>query len=69
LSRDHHQRDDRPTYFPAVRSYENGCDTATPLVWRGSADLRALVDGNCLVYFPGGEKVYSTGATVATFDL
>jgi molybdopterin molybdotransferase len=69
LAQDHQQRDDRPTYFPAVRRYESPRDTVTPLAWRGSADLRALTDANCLAFFPGGEKTYHAGSEVETYDL
>lgn len=69
LTKDFQQRDARPTYFPAVLSHEEHCYRVTPLAWRGSADLRALADANCLVYFPGGEKTYRAGESLSTYSL
>lgn len=69
LTEDFQQRDARPTYFPAVLSHQEQCYRVTPLAWRGSADLRALADANCLVYFPGGEKTYHAGESMSTYSL
>jgi molybdopterin molybdotransferase len=69
LTVDYHQRDARPTYFPSRRAFDGHCDTVTPLPWRGSADLRALADANCLAFFPGGERLYAAGELVPTYSM
>jgi molybdopterin molybdotransferase len=69
LTEDYQQRDARPTYFPSRRSFDGHCDVVTPLPWRGSADLRALADANCLAFFPGGEKLYAAGELVPTYSV
>jgi molybdopterin molybdotransferase len=69
LAHDFEQRDARPTYFPAVQSFDGDQTTVAPLPWRGSADLHALVAANCLAFFPGGEQVYRAGERVAVFPL
>lgn len=69
LTKDFQQRDARPTYFPAVLSHDGHCDHVTPLAWRGSADLRALADANCLAYFPAGEYTYPAGQVIETYSL
>jgi molybdopterin molybdotransferase len=65
LSRDHQQRGDRPTYWPALLENER----VTPLAWKGSGDLRTLTDANCLVFFPAGEKLWKAGEEVQALML
>jgi molybdopterin molybdotransferase len=64
LAAAHRQRGDRPTYWPGRRATEAGSTKVTPLNWQGSADLRTLVDADCLIYFPPGEKDFPAGTTV-----
>ncbi len=60
LACNHLQRGSRPTYWPARFIGE----TVEPLNWQGSADLRTLVDANCLIYFPGGDHEYKANEFV-----
>jgi molybdopterin molybdotransferase len=60
LAKDHHQRGDRPTYWPAALQE----DAATPLAWKGSGDLRTLADANCLAYFPAGDRLFAKGELI-----
>ncbi|HTN77125.1 MAG TPA: gephyrin-like molybdotransferase Glp [Pirellulaceae bacterium] len=69
LTQSHAQRDDRPTYFPAVRRFEQGRAVVTPLPWQGSADLRTLADANCLAFFPGGERVFQIDEQVVVHPI
>jgi molybdopterin molybdotransferase len=61
-------RGDRATYHPA--RVEASGDSASPipsvlpLAWRGSADLRALVDANALAVFAPGGRTYAQGEPV-----
>jgi molybdopterin molybdotransferase len=57
-------RGDRPTYHPASSTVEEGTTMATPLRWRGSADLRALTLANSLIHFPAGDRNYQAGDVV-----
>lgn len=47
-------RGDRPTYFPARARQVNGDLFVKPLGWRGSSDLRTLVDANALICLEPG---------------
>ncbi|MGC3970103.1 MAG: molybdopterin molybdotransferase MoeA [Pirellulales bacterium] len=60
-------RGDRPTFWPGrLEGSAEGMptDRVTPLRWQGSGDLRALVDADCLVCFPAGDRSYATGEEV-----
>jgi molybdopterin molybdotransferase len=69
LTKEHKQRGDRPTYWPALLSETDGESSVTPLPWQGSGDLRTLTDANCLAFFPAGEKVFAAGDEVAVLLL
>jgi molybdenum cofactor synthesis domain len=69
LTREHKQRGDRPTYWPAVLVEDGHQRKVTPLPWQGSGDLRTLTDANCLAYFPAGDQVFSAGERVETLLL
>lgn len=60
-------RGDRPTYWPgrceACDDAAAGQDVA-PLRWQGSGDLRTLVDADCLICFPSGDRQYDAGDEV-----
>jgi molybdopterin molybdotransferase len=63
LSDEFQQRGDRTTYHPAW--LEDGDRPQIQLIaWRGSADLRALVDANALAIFPTDGRFYSAGDQV-----
>ncbi|WP_437188467.1 molybdopterin molybdotransferase MoeA [Planctomicrobium sp. SH668] len=57
-------RSDRETWFPA-RSF---CEEASLKVkltgWKGSADLRSTIDGNCSLKIPAGEIDWNAGHRV-----
>jgi len=60
LAKNHQQRGERPTYWPAAV-----CEgEVMPLAWKGSGDLRTLTDANCLAFFPAGEQLYSVGREI-----
>lgn len=63
-------RSDRPTYHPASIAFdEQGLAHATPLNWKGSADLRTLALADGLICFPPGEAAYTEGDGVETIRL
>ena len=68
LSEPFTHRGDRPTYWPGRCE---ACDDAAagqvvaPLRWQGSGDLRTLVDADCLICFPSGDRQYNTSDEVA----
>jgi molybdopterin molybdotransferase len=64
LTKEHKQRGDRPTYWPAVLVEECESRMVTPLPWQGSGDLRTLTDANCLAYFPAGDRVFAVGERI-----
>jgi molybdopterin molybdotransferase len=63
------QRGDRPAYHPARLDFASGAFKVSPVPWRGSADLAALVHANALVYFPAGERKYAPGEIVEVHPL
>ena len=64
LTCDHAQRGGRPTYWPSLLKRERTDYLVEPLNWQGSADLRSLVDSNCLAFFPAGNERYEAGRCV-----
>jgi molybdopterin molybdotransferase len=64
LAVDHALREDRPTYFPARVEFVAQGWVATPVDWKGSADLRATIDANGLIAFPAGDRDYRAGEIV-----
>ena len=58
--KDHQQRGERPTYWPAAI-----CEgEVMPLAWKGSGDLRTLTDANCLAFFPAGDQLFRAGEEI-----
>jgi len=57
-------RSDRPTWFPAHVTTEDGTLTARPAPWKGSADLRGTATANCSLSVPAGEVTWSPGERV-----
>jgi molybdopterin molybdotransferase len=68
LSR-HRQRGDRPTYLPARLCQRDDDLVVEPLEWRGSADLRTLVDANALIEFPAGDHDFEAGQPITAYWL
>jgi molybdopterin molybdotransferase len=64
LTANYLQRDKRMTYFPAAYEQHNDQSRVTPLPWKGSADLRTLVDANALIIFSSGPREYCAGECV-----
>ena len=65
LVRDHQQRGERPTYWPAAI-----CEgEVMPLPWKGSGDLRTLTDANCLAFFPAGDRLFRAGEQIEVLLL
>jgi molybdopterin molybdotransferase len=62
-------RSARPTYHPARLSRQFDHWTVEPLPWKGSGDLRTLVDANALAIFPSGERPYEAGEKIAAVRL
>ncbi len=69
LASPYQHRGPRPTFYPARRQETRGVTSATPLVWKGSADLRTLAKADCLIRFPAGDHDYDTGHTVELFSI
>lgn len=64
LTTAHHHRSDRPTWYPARVQAQGASWLATPLRWRGSADLKALATASGLLMFPPGERDLLAGSQV-----
>ncbi len=63
-------RGDRPTCFPAsLQESSGGPALATPLAWKGSADLRTLADAQALILFPAGDREYTAGEPTEVYIL
>ena len=69
LKADFQQRGDRPTYFPAQLTKQDGNRYVTPLAWKGSADQRTLSQANALAFFQAGNQFYSTGEAITVFEI
>lgn len=69
LAREHTQRGDRPTYYPAVLRHESGAAIVEPLDWHGSADLPTLARANCLAFFAAERQRFEPGETVTVTML
>ena len=64
LTREHIARGDRPTYHPSrLESAESG-PAVTPVLWQGSADLRATIEANAMALFPAGQGTYAAGGMI-----
>jgi molybdopterin molybdotransferase len=69
LTRDHQQRGDRPTYWPAVLSETGAAPAVEPLAWQGSGDLRTLTGANGLAHFPAGDRLFTAGEMIDVLRL
>jgi molybdopterin molybdotransferase len=69
LTADHYHRGDRPTYWPAQLSEEDGKRLVTLLAWKGSGDLKTLAEANSLAIFPGEERAFQAGEELAVLRL
>lgn len=69
LAADFTHRGDRPTYHPARLTRVDGQDVVEPARWKGSADLRALVETNALACFAPGDRVYRAGESIPALRL
>ena len=55
----------RPAFWPASTDADADAQLlATPLPWQGSADSFTLVNADCLVYFPSGNRSYAVNETL-----
>jgi molybdopterin molybdotransferase len=64
LTEDFSHRGDRWTYYPARFTQDGAEGRVTPLAWKGSADLRTLVDANAYAVFPPGESSFAAGEPI-----
>ncbi len=69
LTKDFIHRGNRPTYHPARLESENGRATVLPVVWQGSADLRAFAAADALIHFPEGDREFCAGQDVEVLRL
>ena len=70
LTKPHSQRGERATYWPAkLETAADGSRVITPLVWKGSGDLRTLAEANALAIFPPGERHYQPGEMIVAIPL
>jgi molybdopterin molybdotransferase len=69
LVRDFKHRSGRLTYHPARLTEARGQMAIEPLTWKGSGDLRTLVDANALAIFPAGEHWYQAGDEISALRL
>ncbi len=61
LKQEHRVKSDRPTYHPAVLSFEELGPVVVPSPWFGSADLRGLTNSNAFVVLPPADEIFSAG--------
>ncbi|MBL8849068.1 MAG: molybdopterin molybdotransferase MoeA [Planctomycetaceae bacterium] len=64
----HSHRDDRPTFIPAFLETTANGPLVTPVAWKGSADLRATVNANALIFMPAGAREYDAGTKVDVYN-
>ena len=64
LASEFQQRDDRTTYWPATLDG----DSATPLDWRGSADLVRVAAADGWLVVPPGDATHAAGSTLPFHD-
>jgi molybdopterin molybdotransferase len=69
LDREFTHRGDRPTYHPAELKVSAEQVLATPLRWKGSADLGTLAAANALLVFPAGDYTLAAGNEVRAMRL
>jgi len=69
LTKEHKQRGERQTYWPAVLTDDGGQQSVTPLPWQGSGDLRTLSDANALAVFRPGDRIFQPGEDVTVLLL
>ena len=69
LNSEFQQRGDRPTYFPAQLTEQDGTRYVKPLAWKGSADQRTLSEANALAFFPAGDQRYPTGDEITVLEI
>jgi molybdopterin molybdotransferase len=69
LAIDFAHRSDRPTYHPARLVTCDGQTAVEPLGWRGSGDLRTLVEADALACFPAGQREFRAGETIRVLRL
>jgi molybdopterin molybdotransferase len=69
LTRDFQQKSDRPTYYPSRLVDAGGQAAIEPLAWRGSGDLRTLVEADALACFPSGQHQFRAGENVRALRL
>ncbi|MEZ6068887.1 MAG: molybdopterin molybdotransferase MoeA [Pirellulales bacterium] len=58
------RRRDRPTYHPAVLDESSTTSTVRLARWRGSADLAAFAEANCLAVLPVGDEVIAADTVI-----
>ena len=62
-------RSDRPTYYPARISSDEGLEKVTLLPWFGSADLRGLSRANGFAHIEPGDHQFSAGTILAVMSV
>jgi molybdopterin molybdotransferase len=70
LTIDYTHQGERPTYHPArLTSAADNRWMVEPLRWKGSGDLRTLVEANALACFPSGDRAYRAGEVIPVLRL
>ena len=69
LGADYEHHGDRPTYHPAQLQRAPDAEAVEPLPWQGSADLRTLIEADCLAHFPAGDRKYTAGEVIEVLEL
>ena len=69
LTDDFTQRGDRPTYFPACLTEQDGVHYVTTLAWKGSADQNTLSQANGLAFFEAGEQFFTKGSEITVYEI
>jgi molybdopterin molybdotransferase len=69
LRRSQRHLGDRPTYYPGRYCDDEDQRLVEPLSWKGSSDLRSLVDANCLIVLEPGDYTLAAGQRVPIVPL
>lgn len=69
LARPFVQKGNRPTYFPGTLHREAGRLFATPVAWKGSADMLTVSTADCLIFFPAETREFAIGEKVAAIRI
>jgi len=63
------QKGNRPVYFPGTLHREEGRLFATPVAWKGSADMLTVCSADCLIFFPAEAREFGIGEKMTAIPI